>query len=300
LSEFVREFSDLMDSEIDRVFMEAKFEQAALSSASSPGGNFADSSAISEVIRASPQLMRALVKTRLFNGTLSAGGGSCQITVKPDHEERVQNSNSRRASISQGQSQKQVMRTSEFHSVKLGNKSPSTTGTLGYAMWPSSEPMSQNLIDLWRGHINTVLDGMDFPPKLQGNLRGVYIGISSVFYAASAAGCAEALLPKAAFLGCLDRKLHEMLAKPPKPAEKNGEMVYNHLTFSNLVLVHEVVKRVLAETAWIVAKRKWKAQPASLETMDGNPNGGQSVWGGEEPLPEYVATWSLGFFLSQA
>ena len=28
-------------------------------------------------------------------------------------------------------------------------------------------------------------------------------------------------------------------AKPPKPAEKNGEMVYNHLTFSNLVLVHE-------------------------------------------------------------
>merc|ERR1719158_2114366 len=126
------------------------------------------------------------------------------------------------------------MRTSEFESVKLGNKTPtSSDAKSGYTMWPSNEPMSQRLIDLWRERIHGAIDNMDLPYKLQGNLRGVYIGISAVFYAAAAAKCAESLLPKAAFIGRLDAKLADLLENPPASSEKNGEVLYDHRVFAN-------------------------------------------------------------------
>lgn len=160
--------------------------------------------------------------------------------------------------------------------------------------------MSDELIDVWRAHIKKVMDAMDLPHKLQGNLRGVYIGISAIFYAAKSAGCAETLLPKAAFLERLNARLKDLLAHPPKPVDKNGELVYDHREFANIVLVRDLISRVLADTAWIVCKRNWKAQPASLETNAIASSSGAAFDGQQEPLPTYVATWSLGFYLSQA
>jgi hypothetical protein len=300
LQEFLREFGDLMDSEIDREFMQGKFDQAVAESSPSLGGQYAESTLLGEVIRSSPQLMRSLVKNRLFNGTLSAGGGSCQITVKPDHEERLQFGARGARAVSRVPCTKQVMRTSDFFSVKVGNKTPTNVDSSGNTMWPKFSPMSDELIDVWRAHIKKVMDAMDLPHKLQGNLRGVYIGISAIFYAAKSAGCAETLLPKAIFLERLNARLKDLLAHPPQPVDKNGELVYDHREFANIVLVRDLISRVMADTAWIVCKRNWKAQPASLETNAIASSSGAAFDGQQEPLPTYVATWSLGFYLSQA
>jgi len=97
------------------------------------------------------------------------------------------------------------------------------------------------------------------------------------------------ILPKALFLERVLQKLDDLVADPPKP--KNG--VYDHRDAANLTLVHEVVSRALAPTAWIVCKRNWRAQPAFLEGSDG------SLVLETESLPEYVATWVLGFYLNQ-
>jgi len=298
LHEFVREFQDLMDTDVDHAFMEAKFKQAALQS--SVDENFADVTALSEVMRSSPQLMRALVKSRLFHGTLSAGGGSCQITVKPDHHDRrhMEDNGIARATprvesktAFERSTSNSVLRSSEFYSVKLGFKLP----LIGEdALFKKTEPMSSNLVEAWRTRIRKEIASMDLPHKLNGNLRGVFIGISAVYYAAQLAGCAECLLPKASFLQQLGEKLDELLARPREPKEsKGGGLVYDHRDVSNLVLVSEIVGSVLAESAWIVCKRNWTAQSAMMEVHDVEDKDG-------EPLPKYVATWSLGFYLSQA
>ncbi|CAE8611523.1 unnamed protein product [Polarella glacialis] len=92
----------------------------------------------------------------------------------------------------------------------------------------------------------------------------------------------------AVFVERLGAKLADLLANPPAPKKcKPGQdQVFDHREFANLVLVREVVSRVMADTAWIVCKRNWRAAPVTVSE-------------GQE-LPKYVATWSLGFFLNQA
>jgi hypothetical protein len=288
LMDFCREFQDLLNSEIDKDYLASIYNNVC-----GEDCRDVDSQTLVKAIRQSEPLMRSLIKNRLFNGTLSAGGGSCQITVKPEHQDRFTNkvAAAHDHGILRQSSSNQVMRTSEFTSIPAGNKTPLTADTLGYAMWPRTEPMTEEKIEKWRNHIQTEIGKMDLPPNLKGNLRGVYIGISAVFYAAKSAGCAEELLPKAIFLERLREKLRKLLDDPPPPKEKNGEEVHDHREFSNLVLVETLISNVLAETAWIVCKRNWRAQPASLLAR-----GDEDV--GE--LPQYVATWSLGLYLSQS
>merc|ERR1719454_205042 len=104
-------------------------------------------------------------------------------------------------------------------------------------MWSSSEAMSQRLLDDWRMHIRREFEECDeyWPFKLQGNLRGVFVGISAVFHAAKKAGCEEKIMPKDAFLACLEAKRLQLLESPPE-LTKNGE--YDHRALANIVLVH--------------------------------------------------------------
>ncbi|CAE8725430.1 unnamed protein product, partial [Polarella glacialis] len=126
--------------------------------------------------------------------------------------------------------------------------------------------MTPELLKRWQVRIREKLESMDLPPKLDGNLRGVYIGISAVYYAADLAGCSEVLLPKAVFVERLGAKLADLLANPPAPKKcKPGQdQVFDHREFANLVLVREVVSRVMADTAWIVCKRNWRAAPVTV------------------------------------
>jgi len=277
LQGFCREFEDLVGGQIDQSYLTSIFNQAA--AAGDLGSDLAEISLISEVMRTSPATMRALIKNRLFNGTLSAGGGSCQITVKPEHSERKPKAKGGGDALL---SQSATMRNSEFFSIPIGNKTPLT----GDALFPRNEPMTRELILAWRARIRDQIEAAELPHKLEGNLRGVYIGISAVFYAADLAGCSQTLLPKGTFVAKLEQKIEALLANPPPPTEKDGKQVYDHRAFSNLTLVAEVVRRVMSDTAWIVCKRNWKAAPIVLTE-------------GQE-LPKYVATWTLGFYLNQA
>jgi len=309
IKELVWEFEDLFDKALDQEIFESKFRHAA------DAAFVVEVDEVSQIFRNDAHLMRALIKSRLFNGTLSAGGGSCQITVKPEHEERRKAGRKSMHAGGHGAPQlvkqvssHQLLRTSEFYSVKLGNKTPLTAPDGGEPMWARSQPMSHALIDAWRHRIRGTVEAMELPAKVkEGQLRGVYIGISAVFYAAKEAGCTERLMPRDAFLGALSGKLNELLANPPKPQEKDGKIMYDHRPFSNLVLVREIVGRVLAPSAWIVCKREWLAQPPKRQEeeesdFDAKDEGDEGDDGGKwfENPPKYVATWSLGFFLNQA
>jgi hypothetical protein len=262
--------------------MEDIFKEAVL--ASSIGDDLAEISPLSDAMRSSPALMRALIKARLFNGTLSAGGGSCQVTVKPDHSQRAPGKGK-----SDDELHAAVMRNSEFYSIPMGNKTPLTGSGLaeGKPLFPKSDPMTKELLTEWRKKLREQIASMDLPPKLNCNLRGVYIGISAIYYAADLAGCSQTLLPKKAFIQKLEEKIEELLEDPPDPKEgKDGTKTYDHRAFSNLTLVSEVINSFMADTAWIVCKRNWKAAPVQdLPAQE---------------LPKYVATWTLGFFLNQA
>lgn len=160
-------------------------------------------------------------------------------------------------------------------------------------MWTSEQPLTQGMINRWRNRIDEAWTQMDendeLPPRVESGLRGVLVGISAIYHASKLAGCAEMILPKALFLERILDKLDDLVANPPQP--KNG--AHDHRDASNLTLAHELVSRALAPTAWIVCKRNWRAQPAFLEGSDG------TVVLDKEDLPEYVATWALGFYLNQ-
>jgi len=311
MQEFIWEFSDLLDQDLDEEFLRQKFRQAvnmrkfqqAARGVHQLDTVVVDVAALSDTFRKSPHLMRALVKSRLFNGTLSAGGGSCQITVKPDQNDEQRRRRSPTSS-----------RSSDHVSIQLGNKTPMNGDS---PLFARDVPMSETLLELWRGQIREEIRSMDLPPKMNKGLRGVYIGISAVYYAAKTAKCHERLLPKVEFLAHLDNCLKNMLESQTPPVDCDGHQehqLYDHREFANLVLVHEIVSSVLAESAWVVCKREWKAQPAGLEVA-GSHGDAECVHRGPDlpskigaasdmlpsplKLPEYVATWSLGFYLSR-
>jgi hypothetical protein len=309
MDDFIREFKDLVDTDVTSEFLSYKFlEAAALSSVEQSCSDFAT---LCDVFRRSPKLMRSLVKNRLFNGTMSAGGGSCQISMKSGEARAAEDD---RPALSRTTSRR---RQNEMLSLPLGNKYPTTAKQKDGVLWPTNERITMEKVNEWRSRIQQKFCEMqqdpDFPEHMDGGLRGLFIGISGVFYAAKLANCAEVILPKNAFLERIQTRLEELVKDPPKPRAQEGpgqelELIWDHLGVSNLTLVHEFVGKVLHESAWIVCKRNWKAQPASLELLDGQ--GGLPVVNEDEApdsatgfnkqeLPTYVAGWVLGFYLSQ-
>lgn len=298
LSEFLREFQDLVDGDVSHEFLAEKFRKVAQRKGNDDG--MLEMSAVTELFRTTPPLMRSLIKSRLFNGTISAGGGSCQITVKSEMANRG-NAPLGQARVDDKERVAQELRHVELYSVRLGNKSPLSGDD---PLWTRGEPVSAELVRKWRERIQQEMESMCLPPKLQGNLRGVYIGISAVYYAAEKAECAEKLLPKAVFLKHLEEKLTELLraqyeVMSPLSADSKGAGA-DLKGLSNLILVHEVVGQVLADTAWIVCKREWRASPANLFATLSDLNLSYADPDHLEALPEYKATWSLGYFLSQS
>merc|ERR1719163_1413915 len=108
--------------------------------------------------------------------------------------------------------------------------------------------------------------------ELPSQCRGLFVGISAVFYAAKAAGCAGKILPRDVFLGKLHAKINELM-------EKGGQAGRD---LANLTLVASLVEFILHRSALIVCKRNWKVGE-----------------GGAEPA-DFVATWTLGMYLKHS
>lgn len=245
----------------------------------------------------SPRFLRAFLRARVFAGTLSAGGGSCQITSTPT---------SSNASADESDASSSIL----YGSIPVGNKTPTVSGfcpdthtlldpstcpaPLFYPGVTKRDLKFGGLLDRWREVVRSCIREQGLPPR---DLRGLFVGISAIFYAAKACGCAEKILPKRAFLGFLEAEL-ERLFEGTVPvgsgAEEDGEksmaLTGKELQlFSNLALVHTFVEVVLHDTAYIVTKRNWKYD---AEAADATCMGAAGS--------EFVATWSFGFWLVAA
>lgn len=145
---------------------------------------------------------------------------------------------------------------------------------------PSSR--SRSLFDL--GPIRSVglrLNGSSDPLNMESTvwpsgLRGLFVGISSMFYAAQAAGIDGKLIRKkfalSAFAQAIEQELHAEF-----PAEQPGPVIQAHQRkLASLAMAHALVSHVLHDDAWLYFRRTW-------QTPDQRA---------------FVATWSLGVFLS--
>jgi len=238
---------------------------------------------------ASQPLLRALLRARLFSGTLSVGSGSSQVTL--------------RCSTS--------LESSQVHSIPLGNRTPLVSMTItdcsdgsspfssslpktcmlahqlltadGDAArpskfastpketrpaWPEDGPVDKSRLDLWRMLVRCCAEERGIPTEQ----RGLFVGISALFYAAKLAGCAGTVLPRDAFLERLAARRNELL----RDGACNGR------DLANLTLVMTMVEFVLHRTALIVCKRMWYV---------GDPSSSQT---------EFVATWTLGMYLKHS
>eukprot|EP00397_Hematodinium_sp_SG-2012_P001422 GEMP01001424.1.p1 GENE.GEMP01001424.1~~GEMP01001424.1.p1 ORF type:complete len:1011 (+),score=179.60 GEMP01001424.1:380-3412(+) len=191
-------------------------------------------------VPSSPVFLRSIVRARLFCGTLSAGGGSSQFTFKST------------------QNLSEVI----YHSIPVGNKVPIVTGLDGApAIWGEKRDLTQADLEEWRGIVKKQVERKNMPR----NKRGFFVGISAIAYAAKAAKIADRIVPRDVFLQKIDDAV--------KALDRTN--LKDRLTFSNLIMVYELVDWVLNRNAFICCKREW--QHGSTE--------------------KFVATWSFGFWL---
>jgi len=133
--------------------------------------------------------------------------------------------------------------------------------------WPEDGPVDRGSLDLWRQLIASCAEERGLPTQQ----RGLFVGISALFYAAKLAGCAGEVMPRDAFLLRLAKRRGELM----EDGKGSGR------DLANLTLVMTIVEYVLHRTAIIVCKRMWRV---------GEP-GAQS---------DFVATWTLGMYLKHS
>jgi len=133
--------------------------------------------------------------------------------------------------------------------------------------WPEDGPVDANRLELWRQLVCSCAEERGLPTQQ----RGLYVGISALYYAAKLAGCAGEVLVRDTFLRCLKAKRDELL----KDAMGSGR------DLANLTLVMSLVQFVLHRTALIVCKRSWSVGEPGAQT-------------------DFVATWTLGMYLKHS
>jgi hypothetical protein len=253
LASFVQQFRDLR----------IPFDQVSevFDSAHHVGDNFEDS--LLQAFYRSDVLMRALIRARLFAGLLSAGGSHCQAS----YNAHLSASNDTR----HGKVPRCMFQIGNETPLKASNRHISEYGA---KLWTKKEMVTHAMVDEWRSHIVETIEQMQMS---RGSLRGLFVGISAIFYAAQAAGVEERILPRDDFVEALEQKLAELL-KREKPMKEED----NRRKISNLVLTIELSRGLLHHSAWVVCKREWRI-------------GSHDDEGGSN----FVATWALGWWLHQ-
>lgn len=266
LASFVQQFRDLRIpfNEVEAVFESAKQSDDNL-----------DESLLQAFYR-SDVLMRALIRARLFAGLLSAGGSHCQASYNAhlsgcnDRHGKVplcmfQIGNATPLSMVQSSGQSAVAHVANMAAERHVSE-------YGAKLWAKGEVVTHAMVDDWRSHIIATIKQMKMP---RASLRGLFVGISAIFYAANDAGVGERLLPRDDFLAALEKKLAQLLKDPPKGEDRRR-------IISNLVLASELSRGLLHHSAWVVCKRVWRLDRAN-----------------DEAGTEFVATWALGWWLRQ-
>lgn len=146
-------------------------------------------------------MLQAVIRERLFVGSIAGGTSSLQLTIRDNHDK------------------KEV----RLFPGKIGNASPLSLGIFQ----PGCE-VTWNELSTWSQRVNQELAGGVIPPECHSDeeaermmakkrwpegLRGIFIGISSMFYAALEAGIAERLVPKADALSALRLRLGKVMQR---------------------------------------------------------------------------------------
>jgi hypothetical protein len=156
-----------------------------------------------------------------FAGTLSAGGGSSQLSVRSSSGEV------------------------QLYSVPLGNKRPISEGLF------SNRPTEAEVAS-WIGRYREGLRQATFPT----GLRGLFIGISATYYAAKESSCADRVMTKGEVIAAFSTKIEGLLAQAGNAGDDATEKCRKSM--ANMSLVRELLNWVLHDDARILFRRNWK------------------------------------------
>mmetsp|Transcript_7912 Transcript_7912/g.18529 ORF Transcript_7912/g.18529 Transcript_7912/m.18529 type:complete len:921 (-) Transcript_7912:12-2774(-) len=123
----------------------------------------------------SDRLLQPLIRSCSFSGTISAGGGSCQLTLGSGSSKNL----------------------AQLYSMPIGNRSPSTGG-----LFPAKGEITEEKRMEWTQQVKGMV-GSSFPAKLSG----FFVGISAAFHAAKAAGIADRFVSQREAIAGLNTKI---------------------------------------------------------------------------------------------
>lgn len=226
-------------------------------------------------------LLQAIIRRRLFIGSISGGVGSFQLTLATqNNEDRSE---------------------AERHSAPCGSTSPMTGdglaahGVHAHPLFQQGRRVTKDQLCKWQEHLRNIITDTSTSPIRSSaaghggvggcswptQRRGVFVGIAGMFFAADAAGIAARFISRDDALESFERVLAEEIGgTEPRDIAKHQQKV------ANVAIYLEVVRHVLHEDAWLYAQREWRLSDTEK---------GHSAHGGAPMLA--VATWSLGWFL---
>lgn len=219
----------------------------------------------------SEDMLQAVIRHRLFVGTLAGGPRSVQLTVAepdPDKEGEVL-----------------------MHSAKVGTRSPVLWG-----LFHVQEEVTRELLLRWENFLVSVIENSPLSAELEeldkaqqlgeclkenqfhewpSGLRGIFVGISSMFYAARDAGITARLIQKKDCLSAFSSALESEIRDPRGAAGDLKKLQLHQQKVANLAMAHAFISRLLHDDAWLYFRRSWQMGESS-----------------------FIATWSLGVFLN--
>jgi len=256
---------------------------------------------ILEFLLQSEQLLQAVIQRRLFVGSIAGGTSTFQLTVRhPRDEKDVQ-----------------------LYTAPIGNTSPLNDTFL------RQRRVTPGQLHTWQSRVRDVLEESQGP--WPANRRGIFVGISSMYYAAKVAGIHERLISRKDALRALEAALNKEL-KPeddpfalplavthlgsqlscgssnskesPAELEDKGPKDFldekacrtHQQTVANIAITSAVIEHVLHNDAWLYFRREWRL-PAVIDSIEGPTSDDNPAALGGTPAQNVVATWSLGWFL---
>eukprot|EP00928_Gymnodinium_smaydae_P072393 TRINITY_DN55767_c0_g1_i1.p1 TRINITY_DN55767_c0_g1~~TRINITY_DN55767_c0_g1_i1.p1 ORF type:complete len:582 (-),score=134.61 TRINITY_DN55767_c0_g1_i1:84-1829(-) len=172
-----------------------------------------------------------------FSGTISAGGGSSQLSL-------------RRGTLAAGAAPGEGgagSSTAQLFSAPLGNKKPASEKLFSCPPTPAE-------VDAWTDQVQQGLASSNFPRGIEG----LVVGISATFYAAKEAGIDDRIISKAEAVEAFSRRLAAVLNCGTEAAAAKAAM----RSAANVALVRALVQHALHDDCRILFRRNWKVGEA--------------------------------------